>query len=108
MNTNRIAAAGVLLAALASLAGCGQSDNTSTSQAGIGPAQQAGKALDDAGAKATAKVHEEVDKADAAARQARDVVPDAVDQARSNLNQVKDKVGQKVEEAGAKIRETAK
>lgn len=118
MNTNRIAAAGLLVAALGSLGGCGQADSThgsttgsttgSASRNGIGPAEQAGKALDDAGAKATAKVQEEVGKADAAARQAREAVPDAVAQARSNLNQVTDKVGQKVEEAGARMRESAK
>jgi hypothetical protein len=114
MNTNRIAAAGLLVAALGSLGGCGQADSTtgsttgSASRNGIGPAEQAGKALDDAGAKATTKVQEEVGKADAAARQAREAVPDAVAQARSNLNQVTDKVGQKVEEAGARMRESAK
>jgi uncharacterized protein YjbJ (UPF0337 family) len=107
MNINRISAAGLLAAAcIGGLGGCGQSDSD-TARTGIGPAQQAGKALDDAGAKATAKVQEEVGKADAAARQARDAVPDAVEHARSNLNQVTDKVGQKVEQAGQKIQQAA-
>jgi hypothetical protein len=110
MNTNRILAGVLLATCIGGLSGCGQSSadgNGNGNQSGIGPAQQAGKALDDAGAKATAKVQEEVGKADAAARHARDVVPNAVEQARTNLNQVTDKVGQKVEQAGAKMRESA-
>jgi L-ascorbate metabolism protein UlaG (beta-lactamase superfamily) len=111
MNTNRILAGtkwvACVAASLAALAGCDQPSHDANAN-GMGPAQQAGKALDDVGAKATAKVHEEVSKADAAARQAREAVPNAVEQARTNLNQVTDKVGEKVEEAGAKMRESAK
>ena len=94
---NRIAMASVLLAA--GLAGCGQSDN------GMGPAQQAGKAVDEVSAKATVKVEEEVSKADAAAAKARAALPDAVEQARTNLDHVTEKVGEKVEQAGQKIQQ---
>ena len=96
----RIAMIGVLLAAC--LAGCKQSND------GMGPAQQAGKAIDEASVKVADKVHEEVGKADAAAADARAKAPDAVEQARHNLDKVTDKVGQKVEEAGQKIRQDAK
>ena len=97
----RTAIIGMLLAA--SLAGCGKSDSN-----GVGPAQQAGKAIDDASVKVAAKVHEEVGKADAAAEAARAKTPDAVEQAKRNLDKVTDKVGQKVEEAGQKMQQDAK
>lgn len=91
---------GVLLAAC--LAACQKSND------GMGPAQQAGKTLDEVSAKAADKVKEEVGKADAAAADARAKAPDAVEQARHNLDKVTDKVGQKVEEAGQKMRQDAK
>lgn len=97
----RIAITTALLAAC--LAGCNQSNDN-----GIGPAQQAGKTLDDAGAKVTAKMKEEVGKADEAAARARAAAPDAVAKARENLDQMTDKVGKKVEEAGQKMQEKAK
>lgn len=96
----RVAIGGVLLAAC--LAGCKQSDD------GMGPAQQAGKTLDEVSAKAAVKMKEEVGKADAAAERAREKAPDAVAQAKRNLNKVTDKVGEKVEEAGQKLRQDAK
>lgn len=96
----RLVIGGALLAAC--LAGCKQSND------GMGPAQQAGKALDEVSAKAAVKVKEEVGKADAAAAQARAKAPDAVEQAKHNLNKVTDKVGEKVEEAGQKMRQDAK
>lgn len=97
---NRIAMSGILLAAC--LAGCKQSSQ------GMGPAQQAGKAIDEASVKVADKVNQEVGKADAAAAQARAKAPEAVAQARRNLGEVTDKVGQKVEEAGEKMRQDAK
>lgn len=90
---------GSLLAAC--VAGCKQSNE------GMGPAQQAGKALDQASVKVVDKVHEEVGKADAAAADARAKAPEAVEQAKHNLDKVTDKVGQKVEEAGQKMRQDA-
>lgn len=96
----RIAIISVLLAA--SLAACKQSND------GMGPAQQAGKAIDQASVKVTDKVHEELGKADAAAADARAKAPEAVEQAKRNLDKVTDKVGQKVEEAGQKMRQDAK
>jgi predicted small secreted protein len=96
----RIVIGSLLLAA--SLAACKQSND------GMGPAQQAGKAIDQASVKVADKVHEEVGKADAAAADARAKAPEAVDQAKRNLDKVADKVGQKVEEAGQKLREDAR
>ena len=96
----RIAVISLMLAA--SLAACKQSND------GMGPAQQAGKTLDEVSAKAADKVKEEVGKADAAAADARAKAPEAVEQAKRNLDKVTDKVGQKVEEAGQKLRQDAK
>ena len=100
--TTRMAMGGLLLACAASLAGCKQSND------GMGPAQQAGKTLDEVGARAAVKVKEQVGKADAAAAEARAKAPEAVEQAKRNLNKVTDKVGEKVEEAGQKLRQDAK
>ena len=99
----RMAMGGLLLACMAGLAGCKQSND-----GGMGPAQQAGKTLDEVGARAAVKVKEEVGKADAAAEQARAKAPDAVAQAKRNLNTMTNKVGEKVEEAGQKLRQDAK
>jgi hypothetical protein len=96
----KIAMIGILLAVC--LAGCNKSKD------GMGPAQQAGKAVDEASVKAAAKVKEEVAKADAAAADARAKAPDAVEKAKHNLNKVTDKVGEKVEEAGKKMQQDAK
>jgi predicted small secreted protein len=96
----RIAVISLMLAA--SLAACKQSND------GMGPAQQAGKTLDEVSAKAADKVKEQVGKADAAAADARAKAPEAVEQAKRNLDKVTDKVGQKVEEAGQKLRQDAR
>jgi len=99
MNRTSIA---IALLAASLLAGCKQSD-----EGGVGPAQQAGKAIDDAGAKVAGKVREQVDKADAAAEQARERAKEATAQARDNLDKATETVGKKVEEAGEKIQQAA-
>ena len=98
---NRTSIAIALLAATL-VAGCKQSSET-----GVGPAQQAGKAIDDAGAKVAGKVQEQVEKADAAAQQAREHAKEATEQARGNLDKATEAVGKKVEEAGEKIQQAA-
>jgi len=88
--------------AIALLAGCNQQQDT-----GVGPAQQAGKAIDDAGARVAGKVHEQVQKADVAAAQARDNVKEATADASRNLDKATAAVGKKVEQAGEKLQEAA-
>jgi hypothetical protein len=97
--------------ALAALAGCQPKHDTGA----IGPAQQAGKAVDDAGAKVAASLHAPIDKAEEAKRkmeaagdQARKQIADATDDARDGLNKATEEVGKKVERAGEKIQESAK
>jgi predicted small secreted protein len=94
------------LLAMASLAGLLAGCNPSSSD-NIGPAQRAGKAVDEAGAKVTSAVEHQVVKADAAARQAREKVQDATTEASRNLDHATAEVGKKVERAGEKLQEAA-
>ncbi|TQK07299.1 hypothetical protein [Herbaspirillum sp. SJZ107] len=97
---NRTISSAVLLAALV-LAGCKpQAD-------GVGPAEKAGRAIDDAGAKVAGKVQEQVEKADAVAAQARENAKEATAQASRNLDKATEAVGKKVEQAGEKIQQAA-
>jgi hypothetical protein len=105
MKTTAIA---VMLVALAA-AGCHKKDD------GMGPAQSAGKAMDDAGEKVAAKLHQPIDKANEAAQalaqsadQARDQIKDATADARQGLDKATEEVGKKVERAGEKIQDAAK
>lgn len=79
------------------LAGCGRAEDD------IGPAQKAGKALDDAGARVSDTVQDELAKADRAAEEAREKVEDATRDASRGLDRAKDQVGKKVEKAGEKL-----
>jgi predicted small secreted protein len=92
----------VMLMAAAVLAGC------DTSNDGVGPAQRAGKAVDDAGAKVQAVVEQQVVKADAAAEHVRDKPKVAAAEASRNLDRATVKAGEKVEQAGEKLQEAAR
>ncbi|CAH0140510.1 hypothetical protein SRABI118_00272 [Massilia sp. Bi118] len=98
---NRISAIALLSAAL--LAGCNQSPAD-----GMGPAQKAGKVVDEAGARVQTAVQDQVVKADAAAERAREKAKEAAAQARDNLDRATAKVGEKVEQAGEKMQEAAR
>ena len=74
---------------------------------GAGPAEQAGKALDDAGARVAGRMREQVDKADAAAAQAREQAKEATAEASRNLDKATEAVGRKVQQAGEKIQQAA-
>jgi len=89
------------LLATALLAGCKpQADGT-------GPAEKAGRAIDDAGARVAGKVHEQLEKADDAAAQAREHAKEATAEASRNLDKATEAVGKKVEQAGEKIQQAA-
>jgi len=98
---NRIAMTAVLLATL--LAGCKQASSD-----GMGPAQKAGKAVDEAGAKVQGAVADQVVKADAAAERAREKAKEAALEASRNLDRTTAKVGEKVEQAGEKMQQAAR
>ena len=95
MKTNML---GTLLL-LAALAGCSRDEEA------MGPAQRAGKALDEAGAKVSRQVDNELAKVDRATEEARDKVKDAARDAKGGLKRATEEVGQKVEDAGEKIQE---
>jgi signal transduction protein with GAF and PtsI domain len=106
MNTKATMAA---LLVLGLAAGCERHED------GMGPAQKAGKAVDDAGAQAAARLHEPIDKAHQAAQavadsadQARARIEDATEDARAGLDKATEQVGKKVEKAGEKIQDAAK
>ena len=84
---------------LAALAGCSREEEA------MGPAQRAGKALDEAGATVSRQVNQELAKVDRAAEEARDKVKDATQDARGGLERVTEEVGKKVEDAGEKIQD---
>jgi hypothetical protein len=106
MKTTTMIAA---LLVLGLAAGCDRHED------GMGPAQKAGKAVDDAGAQAAARLHEPLDKAHQAAQavansadQARARIEDATEDARAGLGKATAEVGKKVEKAGEKIQDAAK
>lgn len=92
-------AAGLLSASM--LAGCKPADD------GVGPAEKAGRVIDDAGARVAGKVQEQVSKADAVAEQARERAKAATAEASRGLDKATETVGKKVEQAGEKIQEAA-
>jgi L-lactate utilization protein LutB len=100
---------GLLVLAVLASAGCSRREEP------IGPAQQAGKAIDDAGAKVAEKMHEQVEKADQAAKamrdhadEAREKIKDATADASRGLDKATEQVGKKVEQAGEKIQQATK
>lgn len=91
----------VTLLALAALAGCSRDGDA------VGPAQKAGKALDDAGVRVSRQVENELARADRAAAEAREKIKDATRDAKGGLERTAEKVGKKVEDAGEKIQDAA-
>jgi len=98
------------LLALAALAGCQPKHDAGA----VGPAQQAGKAVDDAGAKIAQSLHAPIDKAEEVKRkmaeageQTKRQIDEATDDARDGLNHATSEVGKKVEQAGEKMQKAA-
>jgi len=89
------------LLVLAALAGCSRDEEAA------GPAERAGKALDDAGARVSRQVQEELAKADRATAEAREKIKDAAQDAKGGLKRATEEVGKKVEDAGEKIQDAA-
>jgi hypothetical protein len=108
MRTRTTMIAGAL-AVLAAIAGCNRHQDD------MGPAQKAGKAVDDAGAQVAAELHKPIDKANEAAQavaqsadKAREQIKDATEDARDGLNAATAEAGKKVERAGEKMQEAGK
>lgn len=103
----------IVSAALLAGAGCSKKED------GMGPAQKAGQAVDNAGDRVARELQDKIDKANAAAQQVSDsaqqtrdriaeATADATADASKGLNAATEKVGKKVEQAGEKIQESAK
>ena len=113
MKQFTMAALALTMTVTALLGGCGKRDD------GMGPAQKAGLAVDNAGDKVARDLHDKLDKANAAAAQATEsarqtqaniaaATADAAQDASKGLDAATEKVGQKVERAGEKIQESAR
>jgi hypothetical protein len=117
MNATTLLAAVLVLA---TAAGCTRDEDQ------LGPAQKAGKAVDEAGDRVARGLRAPIDKADEAAQQARlkaeearrqlverteaarDKIEDATAEAGRGLEKATGKVGEKVERAGEKMQEAAR
>jgi len=86
---------------LMALAGCSRDED------GAGPAERMGKALDEASAKVTDSVQDELARVDDAVDEARGKVKDATKEASRGLERASEEVGKSVERAGEKIQEKA-
>lgn len=89
------------LVVLVALAGCSRDDE------GTGPAERLGKALDDASAKVTDSVQDELAKSKRAVDDAREKVEDATREASRGLERATGEVGKSVERAGEKMQDKA-
>lgn len=112
MTLTKIGTAALMLALLGA-AGCSKRED------GMGPAQKAGQAVDNAGDKVARDLQDKIDKANLAAKQMGDsaqqtrdriaeATADATKDASKGLSAATEKVGKKVEQAGEKIQESAK
>jgi hypothetical protein len=108
------------LLVLALAAGCSRDEDT------VGPAQKAGKAIDEAGERVADGLRAPIEKADEAAKklaeraeeerrqiaerteEAREKIKDATAEAGRGLEKATGKVGEKVERAGEKMQEAAR
>jgi hypothetical protein len=100
-----IAMSALLLSVAMLAAGCHKTDPNAN--AGMGPAQSAGKAVDDAGANAAAATREGAAKTEAAAEHAGDKAQDAAQRAGDNMNAAAAQSKEAAKEAGANVKEGA-
>jgi hypothetical protein len=99
----------LVLALLSGLSACKKADEP------IGPAQKAGAAIDQAGERVAAKLHEPIDKAREVGGQVAEAAKDtekqinqATEDASRGIDKATEEVGKKVERAGEKIQESVK
>ena len=109
MKATPILSAVLAVALVAGMSACTKRDES------MGPAQAAGKKLDNVGDQVAKDLHDKLDKADQAAKDVAksaqdtaDKINDATADAAKGLNKVTEEVGKKVERAGEKIQEAAK
>ena len=106
MKTTTISS--MLLAVAVLATGCHKAETTPANTNGMGPAQSAGKAVDDAGAKAAEESRQAADKANAAAARAGDKIDAAAERTGENMRQAGAEVREGSKEAAQNVKESAK
>lgn len=101
---NKATLSGIMLAVAVLATGCHKAEDTNN----MGPAQTAGKALDDTGAKVAAETREGADRAAAAADRANDKAAAAADRAGDHLQQAGAEIRQESKEAAHDAKEGMK
>ena len=102
MNKTTISALMLAVAVLAT--GCKKADNDPST----GPAQEAGAAIDNAGAQVAEETKEGAAAVGAATEQAAENIDQATDRAAANIDQATDKAAANMREAGAEVRQESK
>jgi colicin import membrane protein len=102
---NKATLSGIMLAVAVLATGCHKAEDNNSN---MGPAQTAGKAVDDTGAKVAAETREGADRAAAAADRANDKAAAAVDRAGDNLQQAGAEIRQDSKEAAHNAKEGVK
>jgi colicin import membrane protein len=106
MKTTTISS--ILLAVAVLATGCHKAEPTTAETNGMGPAQAAGKAVDDAGAKAAVETREAAADANAAANRAGEKIDAATDRAGAKIDAAADRTAANMREAGAEVRQESK
>lgn len=96
---NKTTLTGIMLAIAVLATGCSDRDRD-----GRGPAEEAGKAVDDAGATVARETEQGVERADAAAERAAENVDQAAERAEANIEQAGAEVRQETREAAADVK----
>jgi colicin import membrane protein len=104
MKTTTISS--ILFAVAVLATGCHKADTTTNKD--MGPAQTAGKAVDDTGAKAAAETREAAADAKAAADRAATNANAAADRAGEKIDAAADRAGENMKQAGAEVRQDSK
>jgi hypothetical protein len=103
MKTTTISLSSILFAVAVLATGCHKAETTDTNN--MGPAQTAGKAVDDAGAKVATESREAAADANAAADRAGEKIDAATDRAAVKADAAADRAGANMREAGAEVRQ---
>jgi colicin import membrane protein len=103
MKTTTISLSSILFAVAVLATGCHKAETTTNN--GMGPAQTAGKAVDDTGAKVAAESREAAADANAAANRAGEKIDAATDRAGAKIDAAADRTAANMREAGAEVRQ---
>lgn len=105
MKTTTISLSSIVLAVAVLATGCHKTEKTTVETNSMGPAQTAGKAVDDAGANAAAQTRQAAADANAAANRAGEKIDAATDRAAVKVDAAADRAASNMREAGAEVRQ---